>query len=135
MSYVDAWNSVRDKRIAALASYGIKAEPGKYLGYIGISAGETCKLLRMLGELKRLQRLNESLAERIAAQSELLTRRSEKHPSPPSPAAGMGWGGGKNEMKISALAPWYGSKRTLAPEIVRQLGEHRAYWEPFCGSM
>lgn len=37
-------------------------------------------------------------------------------------------------MKISALAPWYGSKRTLAPEIIRQLGEHRAYWEPFCGS-
>lgn len=38
-------------------------------------------------------------------------------------------------MKISALAPWFGSKRTLAPEIVRQLGPHRAYWEPFCGSM
>lgn len=38
-------------------------------------------------------------------------------------------------MKVSSLAPWYGSKRTLAPEIVRQLGPHRAYWEPFCGSM
>lgn len=37
-------------------------------------------------------------------------------------------------MKISALAPWYGSKRQLAPEIIRQLGDHRAYWEPFCGS-
>lgn len=37
-------------------------------------------------------------------------------------------------MKITALAPWYGSKRTLAPRIVEQLGEHRAYWEPFCGS-
>lgn len=37
-------------------------------------------------------------------------------------------------MKISALAPWYGSKRTLAPRIVEQLGEHRVYWEPFCGS-
>lgn len=37
-------------------------------------------------------------------------------------------------MKISALAPWYGSKRTLASEIVRQLGEHRAFWELFCGS-
>lgn len=37
-------------------------------------------------------------------------------------------------MKISALAPWYGSKRTLAPEIIRQLGPHSAYWEPFCGS-
>lgn len=38
-------------------------------------------------------------------------------------------------VKISAIAPWFGSKRTLAPEIVRQLGPHRAYWEPFCGSM
>lgn len=38
-------------------------------------------------------------------------------------------------MKITALAPWFGSKRNLAPEIVRELGEHRVYWEPFCGSM
>jgi DNA adenine methylase len=38
-------------------------------------------------------------------------------------------------MKITAIAPWFGSKRTLAPEIVRQLGPHRSYWEPFCGSM
>lgn len=38
-------------------------------------------------------------------------------------------------MKITAIAPWFGSKRTLAPEIVRQLGPHSAYWEPFCGSM
>jgi DNA adenine methylase len=38
-------------------------------------------------------------------------------------------------MKITALAPWFGSKRTLAPEIVTELGKHRAYWEPFCGSM
>lgn len=37
--------------------------------------------------------------------------------------------------KIRAVAPWFGSKRTLAPEIVRQLGPHRSYWEPFCGSM
>ena len=37
-------------------------------------------------------------------------------------------------MKIGALAPWFGSKRTLAPVIVGQLGDHRAYWEPFCGS-
>lgn len=39
------------------------------------------------------------------------------------------------EMKITAIAPWFGSKRTLAPVIVQELGEHRAYWEPFCGSM
>lgn len=38
-------------------------------------------------------------------------------------------------MKISALAPWFGSKRTLAPRIVAELGQHRSYWEPFCGSM
>lgn len=37
--------------------------------------------------------------------------------------------------KITALAPWFGGKRTLAPEIVRELGPHAAYWEPFCGSM
>jgi DNA adenine methylase len=37
-------------------------------------------------------------------------------------------------VKIGALAPWYGSKRTLAPHIVEQLGSHRIYWEPFCGS-
>ncbi len=39
------------------------------------------------------------------------------------------------QMKIGALAPWFGSKRTLAPVIVQELGKHRAYWEPFCGSM
>lgn len=38
-------------------------------------------------------------------------------------------------MKLGAIAPWYGSKRSLAPTIVEQLGEHRCYWEPFCGSM
>lgn len=38
-------------------------------------------------------------------------------------------------MKVSALEPWAGSKRTLAPLIVETLGEHGAYFEPFCGSM
>lgn len=38
-------------------------------------------------------------------------------------------------MKISAIAPWFGSKRTLAEKIISELGEHRVYWEPFCGSM
>lgn len=37
--------------------------------------------------------------------------------------------------KITAISPWFGSKRNLAPEIVAELGEHRVYWEPFCGSM
>lgn len=39
------------------------------------------------------------------------------------------------EMKIKAIAPWFGSKRTLAPTIVEELGPHKSYWEPFCGSM
>lgn len=38
-------------------------------------------------------------------------------------------------MQIRALAPWYGSKRTLAPRVIELLGPHRVYWEPFCGSM
>lgn len=38
-------------------------------------------------------------------------------------------------MQIGAIAPWFGSKRTLARRIVAALGPHRAYWEPFCGSM
>ncbi|NIP26654.1 MAG: DNA adenine methylase [Phycisphaerae bacterium] len=38
-------------------------------------------------------------------------------------------------MKIKAIAPWFGGKRRLAPLIADLLGRHRAYWEPFCGSM
>lgn len=40
-----------------------------------------------------------------------------------------------SEMKITAIAPWFGGKRNLAERIVAALGKHRAYWEPFCGSM
>lgn len=36
---------------------------------------------------------------------------------------------------IKSIAPWFGGKRTMAPDIVRELGPHQAYWEPFCGSM
>jgi len=39
------------------------------------------------------------------------------------------------EMKIKALAPWFGGKRNLAPRIVELLGSHSVYWDPFCGSM
>jgi DNA adenine methylase len=35
----------------------------------------------------------------------------------------------------TALAPWFGAKRTMSAAIVRQLGPHRSYWEPFCGSL
>lgn len=38
-------------------------------------------------------------------------------------------------MKIKAIAPWFGGKRNLGPEIVEALGPHSAYWEPFCGSL
>ena len=41
----------------------------------------------------------------------------------------------ETEMLIKSLAPWFGGKRNLAPVIVAELGDHRAYWEPFCGSM
>ena len=40
-----------------------------------------------------------------------------------------------DDMKIRAIAPWFGGKRTLAPRIVQQLGKHTQYFEPFCGSM
>lgn len=36
---------------------------------------------------------------------------------------------------IKAIAPWFGSKRNLAPDIVWAIGDHRVYWEPFCGSL
>lgn len=39
------------------------------------------------------------------------------------------------KMKITALLAYYGGKRTLAPTIVKLMGEHKTYWEPFCGSM
>lgn len=38
-------------------------------------------------------------------------------------------------MPITSIAPWFGGKRTLAPEIVRQLGPHSYYFEPCAGSM
>lgn len=38
-------------------------------------------------------------------------------------------------MKITAIAPWFGSKRTLGPEIVRQLGPHNYYFEGCAGSL
>lgn len=39
------------------------------------------------------------------------------------------------DMKIKAIAPWFGGKRTIAPAIVEELGKHSAYWEPFCGGL
>lgn len=41
----------------------------------------------------------------------------------------------ESPMRLSALAPWYGAKRTMASTIIEELGKHIAYWEPFCGSM
>lgn len=37
-------------------------------------------------------------------------------------------------MKVTALQPWFGSKRSMAPRIIAELGPHKSYWEPFCGS-
>lgn len=39
------------------------------------------------------------------------------------------------DAKIMAVAPWFGSKRTLAPEIVHQLGRHSFYFEGCAGSL
>lgn len=36
---------------------------------------------------------------------------------------------------IGGLAPWFGSKRTLGPRIVEELGPHNAFWDLFTGSM
>lgn len=36
---------------------------------------------------------------------------------------------------IGSLLPWFGSKRTMAARIIAELGRHRAYIEPFAGSM
>lgn len=38
-------------------------------------------------------------------------------------------------MLLTAIAPWFGGKRTLAPEIVRQLGPHKFYFEGCAGSL
>lgn len=43
--------------------------------------------------------------------------------------------GGDSAPAITAILPYFGAKRTLAPRIVAELGPHAAYWEPFCGSM
>jgi DNA adenine methylase len=37
-------------------------------------------------------------------------------------------------MTVGALDPRFGSKRMLAGDIVVELGDHRGYYEPFCGS-
>jgi DNA adenine methylase len=41
----------------------------------------------------------------------------------------------EGDMIIRAISPWFGSKRNLAPAIIRELGPHSVYWEPFCGSL
>lgn len=41
----------------------------------------------------------------------------------------------KSDMRMKAIAPWFGAKRCLAATIIAELGPHSAYWEPFCGSM
>jgi DNA adenine methylase len=36
---------------------------------------------------------------------------------------------------ITAIAPWFGGKRTIAPTIVKEIGPHQVYWELCCGSL
>lgn len=38
-------------------------------------------------------------------------------------------------MKLKSITPWFGGKRSMANDIIEELGKHRAYFEPFCGSM
>jgi len=38
-------------------------------------------------------------------------------------------------MKIRSIAPWFGGKRTIAADIVVELGKHKSYWDPFCASL
>lgn len=40
-----------------------------------------------------------------------------------------------SEMKIKAIAPWLGSKRTMAVDIIEELGTHRAYFGLCFGSL
>lgn len=37
--------------------------------------------------------------------------------------------------KIKALAPWFGSKRSLASDIVNEMGPHRSFYDLGCGSL
>lgn len=37
-------------------------------------------------------------------------------------------------MDVSAIVPYFGSKRTLAPRIVAEFGDHTQFFEVFCGS-
>jgi DNA adenine methylase len=41
----------------------------------------------------------------------------------------------KSEMKIKAVAPWFGGKRTLGVDIATEVGPCRSYWTLCCGSM
>lgn len=41
----------------------------------------------------------------------------------------------KPKMKLSSIAPWFGGKRTMATEIIRQLGKHSYYFEGCFGGL
>jgi DNA adenine methylase len=85
------------------------------------------------------------LAEELQHKIALLNRRTNKAPTMPitsSDPRALAATSAAEQMelpaaggpRIRALSPWYGSKRTLAPQIITQLGRHACYWEPFCGS-
>ncbi len=62
-----------------------------------------------------------------------MAAKGEQHGLAASPAADGEAACGP--MIVKAIAPWFGGKRTMAPLIVRELGKHTQYFEPFCGSM
>lgn len=41
----------------------------------------------------------------------------------------------KPQMKLNAIAPWFGGKRTMAPVIIEQLGPHSYYFEGCFGGL
>jgi DNA adenine methylase len=41
----------------------------------------------------------------------------------------------ESPMKMTAIAPWAGCKRTLAARLHQVFGPHDAYWAPFCGGL
>jgi DNA adenine methylase len=40
-----------------------------------------------------------------------------------------------SEAKVKSIVPYFGGKRSMARDIVQELGPHKAYFEPACGSL
>jgi hypothetical protein len=66
--------------------YHPDAPLARYFAYAAVVSPDVVR--RLVWQLRAAQAVCESLAERVAAQSELLTRRSEKADEPGGPAGG-----------------------------------------------